>query len=80
VKEKKKYLRDDAYLKAFGRHLKKLRKKAGLSQSELANECGMEKSQISRMERGVHAASITSIKLLAKALGCPPKKLLDFKF
>ena len=42
----------------FGRRVKEYRVKAGLSQSELAKRVGVEKTHISRIERGVAACSI----------------------
>ena len=73
------YLRNKEYLTAFGIHLKKLRTEKSISQSELAFDCGMEISQISRMERGLINTSISNIYLIAVALKVHPKELLDFK-
>ena len=50
-----------------------------MSQSELAYDCGMEISQISRMERGLLNTSISNVFLIAKALNMHPKELLNFK-
>jgi transcriptional regulator with XRE-family HTH domain len=72
------YLRNDKYLKSFGKHLKKIREEKNVSQADLAYECGMEISQISRMERGVINTSISNIYYIAKALSIDPKDLLDF--
>jgi transcriptional regulator with XRE-family HTH domain len=73
------YLRNKEYLIAFGSHLKKLREERNMSQSNLAYDCGMEISQVSRMERGILNTSISNIYLLAKALNIHPKELFDFK-
>jgi transcriptional regulator with XRE-family HTH domain len=73
------YLRHKEYLISFGIHLKKLRINANMSQEDLAYDCGMEISQISRMERGLLNTSISNIYLIAKALHIHPKDLLDFK-
>ena len=50
-----------------------------MSQEDLAYDCGMEISQISRMERGLLNTSISNIFFIAKALNIHPKELLDFK-
>jgi len=72
------YLRNEKYLKSFGKHLKKLREEKNISQADLAYECGVEISQISRMERGLLNTSISNIYYIAKALQITPKDLLDF--
>lgn len=72
------YLRNEKYLKSFGKHLKNLREEKNISQADLAYECGVEISQISRMERGLLNTSISNIYYIAKALQITPKDLLDF--
>lgn len=73
------YLRDKIYLRQFGIHLQKLRTSKGMTQAELAYECGMEISQISRMERGMLNTSISNIYLMSKALGIHPMEFLNFE-
>jgi transcriptional regulator with XRE-family HTH domain len=73
------YLRHKEYLIFFGLHLKKLRVNKNMSQEDLAYDCGMEISQISRMERGLLNTSISNIYLIAKTLHIHPKEMLDFK-
>ena len=72
------YLRDEKFLMKFGLRLKKLRKSKNISQSQLAYDCDMEISQISRIERGLLNTSISNAHLIAQALGIPTKKLFDF--
>jgi transcriptional regulator with XRE-family HTH domain len=72
------YLRNEKYIKSFGKHLKKLREEKNISQADLAYECGVEISQISRMERGLLNTSISNLYYIAKALKVDPKDLLDF--
>ncbi len=45
-------LRDEKVLRKFGKHVKQLRERAGLTQAQLANDMNVEISQISRIERG----------------------------
>jgi len=73
------YLRNKKFLKAFGKHLKKVRLSKNVSQAKLAYDCDMEISQISRMERGLSNTGISNLYLIAKSLNIHPKELLDFE-
>lgn len=55
-------------LKEFGANLRKLRLKKGFTQEALANELGVEISQISRIERGVINTSVTTLYAISKIL------------
>lgn len=72
--------RDLGYVKAFGRHLKKLRTDKGLSQEELSYKCVIPTSQIGRFERGERSPTLSTIRILADGLGEEPKALLDFRY
>ena len=48
-------------LNTFGKNLRQLRLAKGYTQEQLANELGIEISQISRIERGVLNTSVTTI-------------------
>ena len=54
----------------FGRRLRELRLKAGLTQDALAQAAGMTKPYISNMEHGINVPSLTTILRLAVSLGC----------
>ena len=60
----------------FGQVLRTLRKKAGLSQEQLALEAGIERNFVSLIERGVNQPSIRIIFKLAKALAVPPSAMI----
>lgn len=47
-----------------------------MSQEDLAYECGLEYSQINRIELGKINTSISHLFLIAKALKISPKELL----
>jgi len=64
-------------LLAFGRRVRQLRKRRGLSQEDLSLESGLDRTFVSHVERGARNASILSILKLAKALRLRPSKLLD---
>jgi transcriptional regulator with XRE-family HTH domain len=49
------------------------------TQADLAFECEMEISQVSRMERGILNTSISNMYLIAKALKVHHKELFDFE-
>jgi excisionase family DNA binding protein len=55
-----------------GRRLRRLREAAGLSQLALAATSGVEHETISRLELGHQAASPTTVRQLAQALGIEP--------
>jgi transcriptional regulator with XRE-family HTH domain len=72
------YKHNQAYCKAFGEKLRKLRQDKGYSMRELAAEADMEYSQLSKIERGVINTTISTVHALASALGIPDRDLFDF--
>lgn len=70
--------KDIAFLKGFGKQLKKLRQEKGISQAQLAYEANIEISQISRIERGLINTTIANAKLISKILDIPITKLFEF--
>lgn len=69
-----------AELKAFGNHLRKLRKARNLSQEELAWKADSELSQINRIELGKISAGLTQLFKIAQALDIHVKELFDFEY
>lgn len=63
---------------SFGGNLRQLRLAKGLTQEQLANELGVEISQISRIERGVINTSITTLYAISKALEIDVSALFVF--
>lgn len=55
----------------FGRVLHRCRKNAKLSQEELADRAGLDRTHISRLERGVQQPTIATLIELAIALDVP---------
>jgi transcriptional regulator with XRE-family HTH domain len=72
--------RNQDYVKAFGKHLKKLRLSKELTQEELSFRSGLQLSHVGRIERGERTLTVPTLYILAVALDEEPKKLLDFKF
>lgn len=78
--ERKKYYRDERFLKQIGLRIRQLRLKKGMTQEELAFECDYaDFSQINRIELGKVNFSISYLKLIAEKLEVPVKDLLNFE-
>ncbi|EBQ9598981.1 TPA: helix-turn-helix transcriptional regulator [Salmonella enterica subsp. salamae serovar 35:g,m,s,t:-] len=63
----------------FGAHLKKLRLQSGLSQEAFADKCGLDRTYVSGIERGVRNPTLEVINILAEGLGVEIKVLFEFK-
>jgi transcriptional regulator with XRE-family HTH domain len=59
----------------FGKRLRDLRKKAGLSQEELGFRAGIHRTYVGAIERGEQNLSIDNVHKLAKALKISPDEL-----
>ena len=73
-----KYVVDQEYLKQFGENLKAVRKQKGLSQEQLAAKANITHSQITRIERGILNTSISTIRIISKALEIETWELFRF--
>lgn len=73
-------IRNEAYIQAFGDHVKKLRLQRKLSRETLAAYAGIETMQVYRIETGKVNTTISTLLALSKGLEVSPKKLLDFDF
>ncbi|EDR2626672.1 TPA: helix-turn-helix domain-containing protein [Klebsiella pneumoniae] len=62
----------------FGAHLKKLRLQSGLSQEAFADKCGLDRTYVSGIERGVRNPTLEVINVLATGLGIEVKDLFLF--
>jgi transcriptional regulator with XRE-family HTH domain len=79
-RERKKYQRDDLFLKNIGLRIRQLRIQKGMSQENLAFECEYaDFSQINRIELGKVNFSISYLKLIAEKLEVPVTELLNFE-
>ena len=61
---------------AFGRVLRKLRLKAGLTQKELGFEADLRRTYVSILELGQQQPSLSTILKLAAALSCSGSSLI----
>ena len=69
---------DIKFMKEFGSNLKKIRLAKHITQAQLAIDCEVDVSVISRIERGVVNTCLSNINTIAKALAIEPKELFDF--
>ena len=60
----------------FGLRLRELRRARGLSQEELADAAGLDRTYVSSCERGHRNISLLNIYRLAEALAVEPSELL----
>ncbi len=67
------------FLHLFGKHLEYLRKRQGFSFRQLAQNCNLDYSDISKIEKGERNVQLSTILELAKGLGIHPKELFNFE-
>lgn len=60
-----------------GKNLRRLRHEAGWSQEDFAFECGIHRTYVSGLERGIRNPTITVLEKIAKPLGVPASVLLE---
>lgn len=70
--------RDEAVLKAFGKHLREVRDARDLSLRKLSEKTGVDFSQIHRIEKGESNPTLTMLLKLAEGLEVNPSELLSF--
>ncbi|SES26113.1 helix-turn-helix domain-containing protein [Pedobacter rhizosphaerae] len=73
-----KYLKDNDFIRNFGRRLKQLRESKGLSQEQLSLLTEVSQSQIARTELGQVNTSISHLATYARFLNVEAKELVDF--
>jgi len=62
--------------KQFGKKVREIRLKQGLSQGDIARRLNLHRSYISGIERGVRNPSLKVIQKVAKALGAKVSDIL----
>ena len=60
---------------AFGKRVRELRTKKGLSQEGLGLTCDLDRTYIGSIERGERNVSLVNIQRIAVALGVPLREL-----
>lgn len=69
----------DELRRNFGLRLKFLRRRAGLTQEQLAETADISVDFLSLVERGINAPSFENLEKLAKALGVEVRELFNFE-
>lgn len=67
----------DQRLVSLGQGIRTLRQAAALSQEALADAAGIDRSHMSRIERGKRNISFLNICRIADALGQPPSAVIS---
>jgi len=66
---------EEKYAKMI-RNMKKIREEKGVTQQEIANDCGLSKNYVSSLERGVNRCSAETLIGYAECLGVPVSSLV----
>jgi len=61
----------------FGKTVRKFRKEKGISQEELADAAGLDRSYVGGIERGERNVSLLNIIKIAAGLRIPPARFLE---
>jgi len=61
----------------MGKTLKRLRRRRGLTQQQLAVKAGVSLGYLSRLEVDMHDPRLSTLKKLARALGVPVATLVE---
>lgn len=69
---------EETFIASLGIHIRQIRERKNLSQQDLADDCGISKSQIARIERAKINTTVKTLVKIANALEVEPKELLDF--
>ncbi len=60
-----------------GNNLRKFRQARGVSQEKLAFDCGLHRTYISGVERGIRNPTVLVLEWIARALDVPAARLLE---
>jgi transcriptional regulator with XRE-family HTH domain len=66
----------DTLDRQLGKNVQKARKVRGISQEELAGSAGIDRSYMSRIERGIVSVSLEKVYVIANTLDCELDELL----
>lgn len=71
-------MREEEFLKKLGANVRKVRAAKGYSQDRLYLEAGFSRGTVSKIENGLVNPQILTLAKIAKTIGVPLKKLIDF--
>jgi transcriptional regulator with XRE-family HTH domain len=77
--DKNKDRRNYALQKSFGKRVRELRLRKGLSQEKLAFKCGIHRNYLGSVERGERNIALRNINAIAQALAVTLPALFDFE-
>lgn len=63
----------------LGQNIRKIRKELGLSQEALANESGLDRAYVGKIERGEKNITVAKLLQIVDALGIATSELFEFK-
>lgn len=66
------------FLKSFGKRIETLRNKKNLSLRQLSQNCDIDYSDISKIEKGLRNIQMSTVLELARGLDVTIKELFDF--
>ncbi|RKR09846.1 DNA-binding XRE family transcriptional regulator [Flavobacterium sp. 90] len=69
---------EETFIANLGIHIRQMREKKNMSQQDLANDSGIPKSQVARIERAKVNTTVKTLVKIANALHVEPKELFDF--
>jgi len=69
--------KDQKAIEKLGSNIRKIRMSKGMTMVQLAGECEVEYTTISKIERGLVNTTISMISIIAKALNVHPTALLE---
>jgi transcriptional regulator with XRE-family HTH domain len=67
------------FLDKLGAHIEKVRKSKGYSQDRVYLEAGFSRGTLSKIENGLVNPQIYTLAKLARTIGVPLKRLIDFE-
>jgi len=71
-------IKNEDFLNKLGLRIREVRTTKGYTQEQLADIAGIRESQIGRIERGEINTSVSTARIIAKALQVELKELFDF--
>ena len=69
---------EETFILNLGIHIRQLREKRGLSQQDLADDCGIPRNQIGRIERGKINTGIKTLIRISNAFDIELTELFSF--
>lgn len=69
---------EETFITNLGIHIRQLREKKGMSQQDLADDCGITQNQVGRIERAEINTTVKTLVKIINALDVEPKDLFDF--